>query len=426
MALYTITSLPIPPGYVTASPVKISDTGIIAGTCGKESGPTTAMIWDGGGYTLVGPAGTYSHAKDLNSNNVLVGNYEGPAARNIPFYWDKATATLSQINPPVQNSNGLGAYVMGINDNSQMTGQASQMNSYPPDSCVYWNGLNSIAVGFGNPNIISWGININNNGIIVGSVLNGADFQGFYGNAVSQAISLIPGSRGCIAINNRNAPQILFYHNTVEFRSYLMNTLTTVVHDLNIPGNNAFAEDINNNGYIVGETRLNGAVIWKGLTKINLNSPLITNAQINGWDLKRATSINNLGQIVGYGSLNGDVRMSPFLLQPVPRVPINQIPIAYTLPRSLWPGQAYDHPRPKGWPPNWPIPLPDPAPFELVGEAYRLKEDIQTAIQIRGQAGKISDKTANAAMKKITTQLISQQKQKLLKLVKQSWTEKRR
>ncbi len=77
------------------------------------------------------------------------------------------------------------------------------------------------------------------------------------------------------------------------------------------------ALSINNSDWVVGQLSLSGggssAFLWTAASgMVNLNS-LVSN--LSGWSLESATGINDHGQIVGYGLLNGKTR--GFILDPV-------------------------------------------------------------------------------------------------------------
>jgi probable HAF family extracellular repeat protein len=80
---------------------------------------------------------------------------------------------------------------------------------------------------------------------------------------------------------------------------------------------------INNSGEIVGESHLNGgtphAFLYANGSMQDLNNLIPAGS---GWDLEWASSINDRGQIVGWGTINGETHA--FLLdevQPVPAPP---------------------------------------------------------------------------------------------------------
>ena len=73
---------------------------------------------------------------------------------------------------------------------------------------------------------------------------------------------------------------------------------------------------INDRGEIVGSTwtddGIEHAVIWDGSAAHDLNTGAVQSSA--GWELARATAINNAGQIVGFGLFEGELRA--FLLTP--------------------------------------------------------------------------------------------------------------
>jgi probable HAF family extracellular repeat protein len=89
--------------------------------------------------------------------------------------------------------------------------------------------------------------------------------------------------------------------------------------------------DINNLGEIVGDG-LDGPAIWDQTNGSRSLVDLIP--QDSGWDLEFAFSINDLGEIAGYGIVGGQVR--GFLLTPIPE-PTTAILIASSLALlSFW------------------------------------------------------------------------------------------
>jgi probable HAF family extracellular repeat protein len=81
-------------------------------------------------------------------------------------------------------------------------------------------------------------------------------------------------------------------------------------------GNYSSANAINNAGKVVGVSSLSSgvrhAVLWDNSSIQDLNNLIRPNL---GWELQVARSINDRGQIVGNGKINGQTRA--FLLTPV-------------------------------------------------------------------------------------------------------------
>jgi probable HAF family extracellular repeat protein len=83
-------------------------------------------------------------------------------------------------------------------------------------------------------------------------------------------------------------------------------------------GNSSTARDISENGTVVGTS--NGkAFLWTASGGMIDLASLITDP-LGAWSLQEAFAINDLGQIVGYGSINGSVHA--FLLTPEQPEPV--------------------------------------------------------------------------------------------------------
>ncbi len=71
------------------------------------------------------------------------------------------------------------------------------------------------------------------------------------------------------------------------------------------------ARAINDSGQVVGSSGVN-AFLWQNSTMTDLNTLISTDS---GWVLIKATDINEIGQIVGSGMINGENH--GFLLTPM-------------------------------------------------------------------------------------------------------------
>ena len=72
------------------------------------------------------------------------------------------------------------------------------------------------------------------------------------------------------------------------------------------------------------------AVLWLNHTPINLNSVLLNGA---GWTLIEARDVNNRGQIIGYGKLNGQLKT--FLLTPQNSAPLGKEDIVMDMSQPI-------------------------------------------------------------------------------------------
>ncbi len=106
----------------------------------------------------------------------------------------------------------------------------------------------------------------------------------------------------------------------VGYRAFLWDS-TNGLQDLGtLDGyTDSYASDINNNGQIVGyASSAFRALLWENGTVTDLNTLISPNS---GWILGAATAINNQGQIVGEGLLDGQNLVHAFLLTPISQTP---------------------------------------------------------------------------------------------------------
>ena len=83
------------------------------------------------------------------------------------------------------------------------------------------------------------------------------------------------------------------------------------IQDSSNPGGSVLVSGVNNFGHIIG-SKTSGAFVYQNRTLYDLNRMIPQNS---GWSLRDAVAINNLGQIVGTGVVNG--QSQAFLLTPV-------------------------------------------------------------------------------------------------------------
>lgn len=172
-------------------------------------------------------------------------------------------------------------------------------------------------------------IGINNAGQIVGiSLTAGPVGQAFlYENGLMKGLGTLPGasSSSALAINSSGA--IVGYSEnpgSVDPRAFLY--INGKMRDLSTdsPGGPEWAHSIalaiGDSGTILGyafnknaDDASYKAFIDSNGAMVDLNS-LVVNGQ--GWHLRVANGINHSGQIIGYGSYEGEIRA--FLLTPVP------------------------------------------------------------------------------------------------------------
>jgi probable HAF family extracellular repeat protein len=264
----TMTPLPQPSG-IRSIGYGINESGRVAGAYENSSFQLHAAAWQGPTFSNLGGGPYdpfYSVAYTANELGTVVGNFRGHAV-----YWD-VLGVIHELTTPVTTGGA-----QGVNNLGQIVGRYDYTTnvSHP----FVWEGGVLTDLGtLGGPNGAAYDIND------AGQIVGWADKTG-------------GGQRG--------------------FR-----WSAGMIHDLGVlPGtSNSQAYDQNNLGQIVGASGDNLSLPY------NNRGVLWDNGQVHdltamlppGWQIISAQAINDQGQIVGWGSFEGDSRVRGLLLTPVP------------------------------------------------------------------------------------------------------------
>jgi probable HAF family extracellular repeat protein len=273
--------LEAPPCPGEARATAINDHGRIAGYWSCTDGGSRAFSWDNGQLMALDPlpGGTTSYAYGINDRGQIVGTSDVPdGSGTISHYraavlWSDGGVVLLPPKPTYHTI----YTAAGINENGEIAGWEYYIGSSLNSTAVLWTGgkMEALPRGGTSQTIITGPQDqanaINDLGLIVGEYEQRPD-----GTPVSLAV-----------IWENKQPRTL-------------------------GGGKALA--INNAGLIVGARKDRGtdrAQLWKDGAQRDLNELI---AADGGWLLLRANGINEAGQIVGAGMLNGQTRA--FLLTP--------------------------------------------------------------------------------------------------------------
>ncbi len=305
-------------------------------------------------------------AMDINNNGQVVGTWTpDPQGFQKNFYWDSIRGRESidlgghggflgindvgeaiQLNwnhPPkgrIWNSTGgeiedIPIFPKAINDSAYVTGWTGG-GPGGGDLAVVWdetNGIQSIAGGInGNGN------DVNDHGKVAGYYSVDGQPNGFIWDSSNglQNIPTLGGERAeALAINNLG--QVVGDSRTSNTTHAFIWDETSGIRDLGTleycpaETDQSNAYDINIFGHVVGRScarsveRPQGvnAVLWvENNVIIDLNTLIPADS---GWVLEIAYAINDSGQIVGSGTLNGEEQQRAFLLTPVYKITIDAI-----------------------------------------------------------------------------------------------------
>jgi probable HAF family extracellular repeat protein len=325
----------------------------------------------------------YSYAASINNNGQAV----GWAYAYNPAIYDYSTQAFLYSNGSMSsllgNSGGYQSIASSINDNGQVVGRATTLvgNNYQNYAYLYSNG-SLTNLGYGD---FSGAYGINNNGQVVGKIDYGSTSRPFlYSNGGMTDLGTLGGNSGAAnGINDNgqvvgtaqttigdNASHAFLYSNgsmtdlgTLGGSQSIANAINDngqIVGSSSLETNgwdvHAFlysngsmtdigsmwahtstAKDINNNGQVVGYFQtpsqdangnfISHAFLYSNGTMFDLNSLIDPDS---GWTLTDATGINDMGQIVGNGIINGAQRS--FITSALDMTTLTAVPPTSTVP----------------------------------------------------------------------------------------------
>ena len=310
MTSYTITDLGLGPGGDMPSVTAINDKGIVVGTLGGK-----AVRYDGSLQTLQAPDFSEAVVKAINDGTpeIIAGHVVMEGGSRAALWIDRQYVDLhKQLNASYSwaidvNDKGI---VIGKTDNkpfrfNTVTQEVEILSAINDPSC-WLRAINT------NGNIIGW---ISLPGAPPGTAFlyDGTVHQlpipgnlSFYGKLGINDSDVVAGTSNLTPNGNPHA--FLYDHHKTPQE----------IIDLHLPGFQlSYASGINNQNQVVGwafDGEWQSATISTpddGTRKLNklLTDPL------SGWDLLDAYDINDKGQIVGFGTYDGQTRA--FLLTPV-------------------------------------------------------------------------------------------------------------
>ena len=324
------------PALLNAQTYKITDLGTLGGTesiatainaSGQITGGSTnasgayhAFLWANGTMkdlgTLGGPS---SQGQSINRSGEIAGYAQLPpvpakggySRGPVSFYsaFTDTNGTMTALGP-------VGGVAYGINDSGEVIGEGGS-------SALLWSNGNSTDLGsLGGTSGTTQPTAINNAGEVVGySYLPDGNFRGFYWiNGVMTALGTLGGDWSQ-AYGINSAGQITgtaYTKGNLGAHAFLCGN--GAMKDLGTLGDAySTGTSINTNGVVVGyasvpdssETLVYHAFLYSGSKMQDLNKLIPAKS---GWVLTQANGINDSGEIVGYGMINGQEH--GFLLTP--------------------------------------------------------------------------------------------------------------
>jgi len=278
-----------------------------------------SFVWAPGGSLLALPplAGdSTAIAFSINSRGLVVGGSESHTSSSAVLWTNGVPLDLGTLG-------GTSSTATGINASGEVVG----LNVIPTGAEAFlWTEATGMqGLGFLRGSTVSIADGINRFGQVVGYAIGVNVDDAFIWSKTTgmKDLGRLPGydSSGASAINDLG--QVACFSQCIncslETHATLWSKAKGSMHDLGVlPGaSSSAAHGINNVGQVVGAsyysaTNESHAFVWSPSTgMLDLNTLIPANS---GWFLQYALAINDKGQIVGYGLLNG--QGEGFLLTP--------------------------------------------------------------------------------------------------------------
>ncbi len=321
--LLNVTNAPAPPrfnvidlgtlGGISSEAWGLNDAGDVTGWANIANGQKRAFRYSNGVMTDLGTlGGTESIGYGINSAGDVVGSSKNASGTQRAFRW---SGGLMQDLGTIDGS-ASAATARAINNAGQIVGYSTYQDG--STEAFIWN--NGSMSGLGRLGYTSFAFAVNASGQAAGwgQLSNGAARAYRYSGGTVQNLGVIVPSSfdGSYGYGMNDAGQVVgagTYGSTTATHAALFSG--GAVQDLGtLGGTESLAWGISGSNQIVGYSTNSGAVRRAFLyenSMVDLNS-LISPAA--AWVLSEARAINNAGQIVGSGVINGATHA--FLLTP--------------------------------------------------------------------------------------------------------------
>ena len=296
--------------YATA----INNSTTVSGNSINSQGESTAFFWsrwsNGGELNPLVSGKKETYATSINNSGRIVGGDVNNGTTKIGTWTTYGSNKMKTIK-----GNSL-AY--NINDNGQIVGTKGRNET--PYIWSIWGGHNPVKVG-GN---LSWNYetarDVNNNGLVIGETTLGTPY---IWNMYNKSSDFFSSSQGTANDINDSGAVVgsLTDSATGNSQAYVYENGNLTELGYLGAGTDSSAYAINEEGVIVGSSN-NSAFIWSANNNLlNLNDLLPDGSD---WtNLSVASDINDLGQIVGWGTINGETHaflISEIVAAPEPKL----------------------------------------------------------------------------------------------------------
>lgn len=327
VARYRITDLgALTPAGSTSRAFGLNASGQVVGVSSYTH--NQAFTWKSGKMAPLPIPSDDSEAYGINNSGQVVGSYSPDGLSYHAYFYSNGTTTDLKTLPGHVDSGGA-----AINSSSQVVGTSAKEYAASPRAFLWSKSGGMINLGTLPDDDQSHASDINTSGQVVGTSAFSRYPAAFLWTKGAGMINL--GNLGeynsqGYAINDLG--QVVGYSTTKdgEVRAFLWTKSGGIKNLGTLSGYvKSIARDINGSGQVVGAAYTSSdkghSFIWSksgGMTDLNKLIPAGS-----GWVLENATSINDAGQIVGWGAVNGKTRayLLTDIQAPATRAPLESL-----------------------------------------------------------------------------------------------------
>ena len=279
----------------------VNNAGQVTGVSKTSSGGEQAFLFDGFIMTELPSGGeaVMNRGAHINDSGVTVGTTFLPGSTQPVLWMGRATV--------FSNFGGTGGSAMGINNAGQIVGNSQFSDGHA--EAFLLNGGTMTALGVLSGGDWSSANDINSTGQVVGSAtIQNGSFRAFSwtsGGGLQSLGTLGGGNSYAMAVNDSGV--VTGHSQNAYGWTHAYRSINGTMDDLGtLGGNNSYGYGTNANGDVVGYSEDSSGnyrgFLYRQGALVDLNSLLLSKV---GWTLEEAYDINDKGQIVGVGTVNG-------------------------------------------------------------------------------------------------------------------------
>ena len=280
------------------------------------------FFWEDGGLNQILGVDGYNGSLlgyDINENGLVTGHAAHTTTNQFrPFIYNPETGVTINKNG-FYTSDGR-SNARGINDAGDIVGLGIPSLTQSSGSSALWYEAASTPVNIGLvgslPFATATDINNSNNVIGYGYDANKTNYAAYFWDGSTKTIMESLGGTNTYAYKMNDNDLVIGFAHVVGDHYHAVYWDEDGIHDLHTTGTSSQAFGVDDSGSrIVGSVNGTQAVLWLDGVMYDLTDLIADNP---GWELTNAFDVNDNGDIVGVGLLNGEAHAFLLTTQTIP------------------------------------------------------------------------------------------------------------